>query len=235
MENIRRPSDLKSLGLVSKKMSAVLVPHFYRDLFLPGNQLDKNSIWKTVKALTSSESVRSIQALNVSCYSQKITLALDKLLFRLIDKKKDSQSNGANLYTQFLQPTPTARKSQPTKYYHRAGDPKCHQGPRWHCSSNSFGSTLTKQAARYCTRTEFWGAENREPVLSTTSEDIYPWRQRWKTKPSFLKAIFLYFHASDLGKLPFRERQAAILENFLSLTHLAIMMCLNLRLFFLHF
>lgn len=80
MSFLNRPTDLKSLCLVSNKISAVSTRRLYVDLVIPNDVENTRGIHSTVEALSSSKGIQYVRTLHVRESSLETTRALDSLL-----------------------------------------------------------------------------------------------------------------------------------------------------------
>ena len=64
-----RPTDLKSLGLVSKKISALSITLLYRDLILPYDPEGPERLWLCLTRLSQSISLEHVQTIRVGLRS----------------------------------------------------------------------------------------------------------------------------------------------------------------------
>lgn len=77
---LNRPTDLKSLCLVSNAISAVSTRRLYGDLVIPNDVDNTRGIHSTVEALSGSKGIQYVRTLHVGECSLETTRALDRLL-----------------------------------------------------------------------------------------------------------------------------------------------------------
>lgn len=80
---INRPTDLKSLCLVSKTISAVSTRRLYGDLVIPNDVDNKRGIHSTVEALSNSQGIQYVRTLHVGECSLETARAINRLLLAL--------------------------------------------------------------------------------------------------------------------------------------------------------
>lgn len=77
---LNRPTDLKSMCLVSNTISAVSTRRLYDDLVIPNDVDNTRGIHSTVEALSGSKGIQYVRTLHVGECSLETTRALDSLL-----------------------------------------------------------------------------------------------------------------------------------------------------------
>lgn len=77
---LNRPTDLKSLCLVSNTISVVSTRSLYGDLVIPNDVENTRGIHSTVEALSVSKGIQYVRTLHVGECSLETTRALDRLL-----------------------------------------------------------------------------------------------------------------------------------------------------------
>lgn len=82
---INRPTDLKSLCLVSKTISAVSTRRLYGDLVIPNDVDNTRGIHSTVEALSNSQGIQYVRTLHVGECSLETTRAINRLLLALCE------------------------------------------------------------------------------------------------------------------------------------------------------
>lgn len=128
---ITRPTDLKSLCLVSKTVSAVSTLRLYHDIVIPNDLDDSRGIHGMVETLSNRMGLRYARRLHVGECSHQTTKAMDKLLAALPDNSIRRFSYLDSLESQF----PTASQ---TNYI------CCHQRKICNLNFGNFFVTLPK-------------------------------------------------------------------------------------------
>lgn len=108
VNHITRPSDLKSLCLVSKTLSVVSTPRLYHDIVIPNDLDDSRGIHKIVESLSNQKGLKYARRLHVGECSHQTTKAIDSLLAALPDNSILRFSYHASGENQF----PTASQTE---------------------------------------------------------------------------------------------------------------------------
>lgn len=82
---IDRPTDLKSLCLVSKTISAVSTRRLYGDLVIPNDVNNKRGIHSTVEALSKSQGIQYVRTVHIGECSLQTARAINRLLLALCE------------------------------------------------------------------------------------------------------------------------------------------------------
>lgn len=114
LSHITLTSDLKSLCLVSKKLSVGSYPRLYHDIVIPSDLNDSRGMHRTVEALSKNhKGLEYARSLHVGECSHQTTVAFDRFLAALPDNSILRFSHVASQESQF----PTASQTEYICFY----------------------------------------------------------------------------------------------------------------------